>query len=89
MLLRYMGDWVRICKDPNTREGDFVPSEPQSGKDRDWAWNKVKSTEHRANQCLKIWKLRSEKRHLTENTDAAVREALLHLNFARRGYSLE
>ncbi len=88
-LLRYMGDWVRICKDPATREGAFVPSEPQSGQDRDWAWNKVKSTEHRANQCLKIWKARSENRHLAENTDEAVREALVHLNFARRGYSLE
>lgn len=88
-LLKYMADWVRICKDPNTRVGQFVPAEPPSGHDRDWVWNKMKSTEHRSNQCLKIWKSRSENRHLAENTDAAIREALTHLVFARRGMSLD
>ncbi len=88
-LLKYMGDWTRICKDPNTRPGEFVPSEPPSGKDRDWVWTKIKSTEHRSSECLKIWNKRSANRHLAENTDDAIREALTHLNFARRGYSLD
>ena len=88
-LLKYMADWVRICKDPSTRVGQFTPAVPPSGHDRDWVWNKIKSTEHRSNQCLKIWKMRSENRHLAENTDAAVREALTHLIFARRGMSLD
>jgi hypothetical protein len=88
-LLKYMGDWVRVCKDPNTRDGQFIPAQPPSGQDRDWVWNKIKSTEHRCIQCLKIWKSRSENRHLVENTDAAVQEALIHLNFARRGMSLD
>jgi hypothetical protein len=88
-LLKYMADWVRVCKDPNTRAGQFVPAEPPSGHGRDWVWNKIKSTEHRSYQCLKIWKSRSENRHLAENTEAAVREALTHLVFARRGMSLD
>jgi hypothetical protein len=88
-LLKYMGDWTRICKDPNTRPGDFVPSVPPSGTDRDFVWTKIKSTEHRSNECLKIWKRRSANQHLPENTPDAIREALVHLNFARRGYSLD
>ena len=88
-LLKYMGDWARICKDPNTRPGEFTPSAPPSGHDRDWVWTKIKSTEHRSSECLKIWKKRSANRHLAENNDDAVREALTHLNFARRGHSLD
>lgn len=88
-LLKYMGDWARICKDPHTRPGEFTPSAPPSGHDRDWVWTKIKSTEHRSSECLKIWKKRSANRHLAENNDDAVREALTHLNFARRGHSLD
>lgn len=88
-LLKYMGDWVRICKDPNTRPGQFTPSVPPSGHDRDYVWSKIKSTEHRSQQCLKIYTLRVQNSHLGENDAAAIREALTHLNFARRGYSLE
>jgi hypothetical protein len=89
ILLKYMGDWVRICRDPATRTGEFTPSAPPSGQDRDWVWNKIKSTEHRSIQCFKIYTSRSTNAHLEENTAAAIREALTHLNFARRGYSLE
>lgn len=88
-LLKYMGDWTRICKDPNTIAGQFVPSVPPSGHDRDWVWTKIKSTEHRSSECLKIWKRRQANRHLAENTDEAVREALTHMIFATRGFSLE
>jgi hypothetical protein len=88
-LLKYMGDWVRICKDPGTRTGEFTPSAPPSGKDRDYVWNKIKSTEHRAKECLRIWKSRTSNSHLAENTADAIRESLTHLNFARRGFSLE
>ena len=89
MLLKYMGDWVRICKDPNTRPVDFTPAEPQSGTDRDEVWTKIKSSEHRSQECLKIFNSRSRNRHLAENTPEAIREALMHVNFARRGFSLE
>jgi hypothetical protein len=88
-LLKYMADWVRIAKDPTTRPGEFTPSTPPSGNDRNWMWNKIKSTEHRAAVALKIWKSRSTNRHLSENTDASISEALQHLIFARRGYSLD
>jgi hypothetical protein len=88
-LLKYMGDWVRICKDPNTRAGQFTPSVPPSGTDRDHVWDKIKSTEHRSQQCLKIYNLRVRNSHLAENDPASIRESLTHLNFARRGYSLE
>jgi hypothetical protein len=88
-LLKYMGDWVRICKDTNTRAGQFTPSVPPSGTDRDHVWSKIKSTEHRSQQCLKIYNLRVQNSHLAENDPASIRESLTHLNFARRGYSLE
>ena len=88
-LLKYMGDWVRICKDPNTRPGEFTPAAPPSGVDRDEVWTKIKSSEHRSQQCLTIFTARSRNQHLAENSAEAIREALLHLNFARRGYSLE
>jgi hypothetical protein len=88
-LLKYMGNWVSVCKDGNTNSGDFTPSAPPSGKDRDWVWLQIKKTEHRIAQCLKIYKLRTENRHLPENTADAIKESLTHLIFARRGRSLE
>ena len=88
-LLKYMGDWLRVCKDPSTRAGEFTPSAPPSGKNRDYVWDKIKSTEHRSQQCLKIYNLRVQNSHLAENTPEAIAESLTHLNFSRRGYSLE
>jgi hypothetical protein len=88
-LLKYMGDWVRVCKDPSTRAGEFTPSAPPSGTNRDHVWRKIKSTEHRSQQCLKNYNLRVQNLHLAENDPEAIRESLTHLNFARRGYTLE
>jgi hypothetical protein len=88
-LLKYMGNWVSVCKDGNTNAGEFTPAVPPSGKDRDWVWLQIKKTEHRIAQCLKIYKLRTENRHLPENTADAIKESLTHLIFARRGRSLE
>jgi hypothetical protein len=88
-LLKYMGNWVSVCKDGHTNAGEFTPSAPPSGKDRDWVWLQIKKTEHRIAQCLKIYKLRIENRQLPENSAEVIKESLTHLIFARRGRSLE
>jgi hypothetical protein len=88
-LLKYMSEWVRLCKDPNTNPGEFVPSTPPSGKDRDWVWLQIKKAEHRVAQCTRIYKMRLSNRHLEENSEEAIKESLTHLIFARRGKSLE
>jgi hypothetical protein len=88
-ILKYMAEWVRLCKDPNTNSGEFVPSAPPSGKDRDWVWLQIKKSEHRVSQCTKIYKTRLSNRHLLENSDDVIKESLTHLIFARRGKSLE
>ena len=88
-LLKLMSEWVRVCKDPNTNPGEFVPSAPPSGKDRDWVWLQIKKVEHRVAQCTKIYKMRLSNRHLPENSEEVVKESLTHLVFARRGKSLE
>jgi hypothetical protein len=88
-LLKYMGNWLSVCKDPNTNAAEFTPSVPPSGKDRDWVWLQIKKTEHRIAQCLKIYKSRIENRQLGENSPEAIKESLTHLIFAKRGRSLE
>ena len=88
-LLKLMCEWVRVCKDPNTNPGEFIPSTPPSGKDRDWVWLQIKKVEHRVAQCTKIYKMRLSNRHLPENSEEVIKESLTHLVFARRGKSLE
>jgi hypothetical protein len=88
-LLKLMSEWVRVCKDPQTNPGEFVPSAPPSGKDHDWVWLQIKKVEHRVAQCTKIYKMRLSNRHLPENSDEVIKESLTHLVFARRGKSLE
>lgn len=87
-MLKFMAEWCRICTKnapSDRRPGVFVPAEPPSGKDRDWAFNQIMQTWWRTAQCLRIYKLRSANSHLPENTPQAIRAALMSYNFAKRG----
>jgi hypothetical protein len=86
-MLKFMAEWCRICTKnapSDRRPGVFVPAEPPSGKDRDWAFNQIMQTWWRTAQCLRIYKLRSANSHLPENTPQAIRAALMSYNFAKR-----
>jgi hypothetical protein len=90
-ILKFMADWCRICTQnapSDRRPGVFVPAEPPSGHDRDWVFNKIMQTWWRTAQCLRIYKLRSANSHLPENTQQAIRAALMSYNFAKRGVTL-
>lgn len=90
-ILKFMAEWCRICTKnapSQRRPGVFIPAEPPSGHDRDWAFNKIMQTWWRTAQCLRIYKLRSANPQLPENTPQAIRAALMSYNFAKRGVTL-
>jgi hypothetical protein len=85
-ILKFMAEWCRICPSQTGRQpGQFIPSEPPSGKDRDWVFQNIMQTWWRTAQCLRIYKLRKNNSHLMENTPEAIRAALMSYNFAKRG----
>jgi hypothetical protein len=89
-ILKFITEWCRACPSETARNpGVFVPAEPPSGHDRDWVFDKILRAEWRVKQCLRVYKLRVSKSALAENTPAAIRGALLSLNFARRSITLE
>ena len=89
-ILKFITEWCRACPSQTARNpGVFVPAEPPSGHDRDWVFDQIMRAEWRVKQCLRVYKLRVSKSALAENTPAAIRGALLSLNFARRSITLE
>lgn len=89
-ILKFITEWCRKCPSDAARSpGVFVPAVPPSGKDRDWVFDQIMRAEWRVKQCLRVYKLRLSKSSLPENTPDAIRAALLSLNFARRGITLE
>jgi hypothetical protein len=89
-ILKFLAEWCRECpiQGVTRQPGVFVPAEPPSGHDRDYVFNKIMQTWWRTAQCARIYKLRSTNTQLPENTQAAIRSALLSWNFAKRGVTL-
>ncbi len=88
-ILKFMADWCRLCPNIGRQPGQFTPSEPPSGQDRDQVYSTIMMTWWRTFQCLRIYKLRLANSSLPENTPDAIRSALMSYNFAKRGISAQ
>lgn len=88
-ILKFMADWLRLCKDAGRQPGQLIPAEPPSGHDRDQIYASIMQQWWRTAQCLRIYKLRLANSGLPENTPEAIRSALMSYNFAKRGISAQ